>query len=41
MIEEQIMRKIPGIIKDNLACLEQGTDLIAPSTLAHRRQHSA
>ena len=41
MIEEQIMHQISGIMKDNLACLEQGTDLIAPSTLAHRRQLSA
>ena len=41
MIEEQIMRQIPGTIKDNLACLKQGTDLIDPSTLAHRRQLSA
>jgi hypothetical protein len=40
MIEEQIMHQIPGIIKDDLACLKQGTDLIAPSTLAHRRKLS-
>ncbi len=40
MIEEQIMRQIPGIIKDDLACLKQGTDLIAPATLAHRRKLS-
>lgn len=40
MIEEQIMRQIPGIIKSNLTCLKQDTDLIAPSTLAHRRQLS-
>ena len=38
MIEEQIMRQIFGIIKNNLACLKQGTDLIAPSTLAQRRK---
>ena len=40
MIEEQIMRQIPGIIRDDLACLRQGTDLIAPATLAHRRKLS-
>lgn len=40
MIEEQIMRQIHGITKDDLACLKQGTDLIAPSTLAHRRKLS-
>ena len=40
MIEEQIMRQIPGIIKNNFTCLKQGTDLIAPSTLAQRRKLS-
>lgn len=40
MIEEQIMRQIPGITKDDLACLKQDTDLIAPATLAHRRKLS-
>jgi len=40
MIEEQTMHLIPGIIKDNRVYLKQGTDLIAPSTLAHRRKLS-
>lgn len=37
MIEEQTMRELPGIVKDNITCLKQGEDLI---THMNRDQYS-